>query len=291
MLRIFHISRRKLKTLGLTIRRCKNWPIIVATKLRLAPSPPTIKFRNGLQLQPMPPLKKTWGEVFEPAIADIYHIGSSEPELIIDVGANIGAFSCLAAYLHPHAVVHSFEPSDRHADLLRANIRLNRLANVTVHQKPVTKDSRDVVFYTIGSGGSSGIFLTDHQTSAVKLSSVSLSQIAFAGHESVFVKLDCEGAEGEIIQWLCENLHNLPSRIRLACEYHHWCPVPLEQSLASLRAHGFSATVETPFDECYILASFARQPNSEAGACGKPDAIMLSTLVPSPSLRIPSTDA
>ncbi len=94
----------------------------------------------------MPPLKEAWGEIFEPAIADLYGIRACQPDLIIDVGANIGAFTCLAAYLHPDAQVHAFEPSPPHADRLADNVALNRLANVVLHRKAVTKDGRTMVF-------------------------------------------------------------------------------------------------------------------------------------------------
>ncbi len=201
----------------------------------------------------MPPLRSTWGEVFEPAIADVYRVRACVPDLIVDVGANIGAFSCFAAHTHPKAYVHAFEPSITHADLLAENVAVNQLHNVTLHRAAVTKDGREVVFSQLGAGGASGIILHGNGPSA-KLQSVSLDCIDFTKSHTLFLKLDCEGAEGEIIEWLCAHLPELPSTIILACEYHDWCPVPREELLVTLRSHGFEAEHRTPFDESYLFA-------------------------------------
>jgi FkbM family methyltransferase len=202
----------------------------------------------------MAPLKETWGEIFEPAIADLYGIRTCAPDLIIDVGANIGAFSCLAAHVHPAAQVHAFEPSGPHADLLAENVALNRLNNVVLHRKAVTKDGRAVIFSKFGTGGASGIVLQGDGPS-IRLESTSLDCVDFAPARFLFLKLDCEGAEGEIIEWICANLASLPANINVACEYHHWCPTSLEELLRLLRAHGFEAEPRTLFDESYLFAS------------------------------------
>ena len=249
-----HLAHRKFSAFAATVRACANWPAIVRAKLDSSCRITALQFRNGLQLQPMAPLKKTWGEVFEPAIADVYGILDCSPDLIVDVGANIGAFSCLAAYAHSRAQVHAFEPSSPHADLLEQNVALNRLANVTLHRKAVTKDGREVVFSQLGAGGASGIILQGDGPS-IRLESVSLDCIDFTPARFLFIKLDCEGAEGEIIEWICANLSHLPPRIEVACEYHHWCPIPQEQLIALLRDHEFQAEPRTLFDESYLFAT------------------------------------
>ena len=256
-----HLLFRKLKTLGLTIARCSNWFAIARAKLRLGRDPETVQLRSGLRLKIMPPLRATWGEIFEPAIADLYQIRSASPDLIIDVGANIGSFACLAARLHPASAVHAFEPSEVHAQLLQENVQLNRLTNVTLHRQAVTRDGREVLFSALGSGGGSGIFLHDGGRPTA-LRSTSLATIDFRPFHSLFLKLDCEGAEGEIVEWICANLATLPAKIVIACEYHHWCPVPHRDIVRALREARFRVEEKTLFDESYLFAS--RDP-SEMG--------------------------
>ncbi len=249
----FHLARRKLATFSATIRACSNWPAVARARLDATAKLDALRFRNGLQLQPMQPLQRTWGEIFEPAIADVYGIRDRAHDLIIDVGANIGAFACLAGHLHTRAQVHAFEPSKNHADLLENNVARNRLTNVILYRVPVTKDGREVIFSELGDGGASGIILHENGK-AVPMQSLSLDCVNFSGAGSVFIKLDCEGAEGEIIEWVCTNLAKLPARILLACEYHHWCPIPSTRLLTMLRDHGFQAEPRTLFDEAYLFA-------------------------------------
>jgi FkbM family methyltransferase len=53
---------------------------------------------------------------------------------IVDVGANTGLFTLLAATVNPQATVHAFEPFPPALDLLEANLRSNRLDNVRLHR-------------------------------------------------------------------------------------------------------------------------------------------------------------
>ncbi len=53
---------------------------------------------------------------------------------VLDVGANSGLFSLLAARRHPTVTVHALEPVARVFSLLESNVALNRLDNVTCHR-------------------------------------------------------------------------------------------------------------------------------------------------------------
>lgn len=216
-----------------------------------------LRLRGGLVIKPMPPLRQTWGEIFEPLIADVYGIRDCEPDVIVDVGANVGAFTCFAAHLHPRAIVEAFEPSLAHSNLLEENAKLNDLHNVVLHRHAVTKDGRDVTFSQLGMGGASGLFFHEDGIST-KIKSTTLDCVNFSGRRCVFFKLDCEGAEGEIIEWICSNLAKLPIRIVIACEYHHWCPISREEILRTLKRGKFAAQTKTLFDESYVFASLTR---------------------------------
>jgi FkbM family methyltransferase len=254
MIHLLYVFLRKATTLRLTIMRCSNWPAITLAKLGVSRGPEMLRFRSGLRLRPMQPLTKTWGEIFEAAIADVYGITRHNPDLIVDVGANVGAFACMAAHIHPQAIVHAFEPSPPHADQLEQNAALNGLHNIIFHRLAITKDGRDVIFTVLGSGGSSGLFFHEGGTS-MQIKSTSLDCIDFSRTRFLFLKLDCEGAEGEIVTWICANLHRLPSHIAIACEYHHWCPISRDKILQDLREHGFASQGRILFGEFYLFAS------------------------------------
>ena len=61
-----------------------------------------------------------------------------EGDVVIDVGANIGAFSIpLANLVGPKGAIVAFEPQRQLFQLLSANVALNELSNAFVYQKAV----------------------------------------------------------------------------------------------------------------------------------------------------------
>ncbi len=248
-----HVLRRKLRTVATTIARVRNWPAVSLSRVGLGPPRAALRLRDGPTIEPLHPLRATWGEIFEPAVADLYEIRAARgPDVIVDIGANVGAFTCLAAHCHPQAVVHAFEPSAEHMAQLERNVSANGLKNVHFHPQAVTADGREVRFLVNGAGGSSGLFLPgDHE---VVMPSVSLATLDFSPFRSAWFKLDCEGAEGEIVKWICAHRAALPSTVHVACEYHQWCPVSLPEMQRRLEESSFAVTTPTRFDEQYLFA-------------------------------------
>lgn len=244
---------RKLRTLQTIFAGCGNWPALVVAKLGCGNGGRVVRLRNGLALEVKDSVMKNWGQVFEPAIADIYGIAAADADVIVDVGANLGSFSCLAAWTHRKARVYAFEPQNDQAALLRRNLARNELTNVEIIESPATSDGRDVTFFEQTNEGAANIFESgDGKSRALK--SVTLDCVEFAGGRSAFIKLDCEGAEGELIQWIVEHRDQLPEKVRIACEYHPWCPVTMEQSIDRLTKAGFVVKNEVHFDEPYLFA-------------------------------------
>ncbi len=248
---------RKIITLSTVITRCRNWPELLLAKasIRQSGSPTEVCLRNGLRLRSLGSLKTCWGEIFEPAIADVYGIRKvNAPDIIIDIGANIGSFSCFAAYCHPRAKIHAFEPSHRHGNVLLENAKRNNIENISLHRAPVTADGRAVVFSEMGDGASSGLYLEG--TNAVTLNSVTLAPLLFdlSTSKSAFFKLDCEGAEGEVLPWICDHARELPDRVNVACEYHHWAPIKLPHLIGRLKQSGFKTSAPVIFGAQYLFA-------------------------------------
>jgi len=244
---------RKLKTFRAIIAACSNWQEIALVKLGLSSKPvKEIRLRNGLTIGLDRDIREDWGEVFEPAIADIYGVAASDADLFIDVGANLGGFSCLAAHTHPSARVYAFEPDEESAPQAQRNFTRNNLGNITLVKAPVTEDGREVRFSMQENRGAASIFLPSD--AGLRLSSTTLDCVDFSNAKSLFVKLDCEGAEGEIIDWLIAHRSTLPPRIRIACEYHPWCPIPRSEALKRLKNAGFQADDPVIFDEQYLFA-------------------------------------
>ena len=244
---------RKLRAFLAIYSGCRHWPSVAAARIGIGDGGRTLRLRNGLELQVKDSLCANWGQFFESAIVDVYRVSAAEADIIVDVGANLGGFTCLAAWTHPKARVYAFEPQSDQANLLRHNIERNRLGNVVVAESPVTADGREVVLYRQSNEGASSIYLEgDGQT--VPFVSVTLDSVPLADAESIFIKLDCEGAEGELIEWIAATVARMPQAVSIACEYHPWCPIPIEQSARRLSAAHFDISTEWLFAESYLFA-------------------------------------
>lgn len=129
----------------------------------------TIALRNGLVLTA--PATYSFQSIAETVFLDVYHVAGARDRTVVDVGASIGDFTLVAAY-HSGAVVHAFETEPHLRSALSTNVRNNDLRNVVVHTGAATVASvRNV--------------LSDPSTS-----------------QPIFLKLDCEGCEFDILSGL-----------------------------------------------------------------------------------------
>lgn len=88
-------------------------------------------------------------------------------EVILDVGANIGAYSLIAKTINPNASVHAFEPSENAYSKLMNNIKLNDL-EIQPHKIALSNFSGQQVFYDVKSGTSLGATLSAEMTKNIE---------------------------------------------------------------------------------------------------------------------------
>ena len=244
---------RKFRALRAIYSASRHWPTVAAARLGLGDGGRVLTLRNGLELCVKESLAANWGQFFESAVADVYRVSSAEADTFVDVGANLGGFSCLAAWTHPGARIYAFKPQVDQADMLRLNLERNHINNVDVTEAPVTADGREVVLYQQSNDGASNIYQDRNGTNSPRLS-VTLECAPIAEANSVFFKFDCEGAEGELIEWIADHAAHLPGRAVLACEYHPLCDIPIERSARLLTSVDFRTSIESHFAETYLFA-------------------------------------
>jgi len=101
------------------------------------------------------------GHYYEPDISRVLIQVVGEGDTVIDVGANIGFFSTLAATLAgPTGRVVSFEPDPANRARLTNNLAINGYSNGTVVESPASDKSGMVEFY-LNSDDSGGNALWD----------------------------------------------------------------------------------------------------------------------------------
>jgi FkbM family methyltransferase len=143
-------------------------------------------------------------------------------DVIVDIGAQIGAFSVFASQKAPLGHVYSYEPIPENFQLLKENISINKLKNVTCCQRAVLSTTGDEMMYVekFNSGGHSKY--QRRNNSAIKIKSVTLKDIFETNkiNRINLLKIDVEGSEYEII--LETQKKYLDKIDKIIMEYHDY---------------------------------------------------------------------
>jgi FkbM family methyltransferase len=117
--------------------------------------------------------------------------------VILDIGANVGAFSVWATYRWPGCVVHAYEPIKETYEYLVVNTKPH--SNIITHNKAIgAKDEKERQMYYGGKNrGQTSFYYGDEQRDyGEKVTVLSAKSLP----EAHFVKVDTEGAEVEILE-------------------------------------------------------------------------------------------
>lgn len=192
----------------------KNWPEVLWRFLTRSETGGSFRFRNGLVMR-----YAHWVEVEEVIGTFIRRdYGEAAPgKIVVDVGASLGSFS-LAAAQQGAAKVLAYEAAPESFKILSENIGLNRLQNkIRPLRLGVAGRSGKRAFFLAAFSPLSSFFGKGAKTD---VDCVTLADI-FKEHRLKkldLLKLDCEGAEYEILYRTPAEILAKIKEIRL--EYH-----------------------------------------------------------------------
>ncbi len=159
------------------------------------------------------------GKEYPSALVDIAHL---ERPVVIDCGAHIGTFTLFVKNLNGSARVYAIEPLPQNLRLLKENLQLNAIRDVTVIEKALHSTSADLSLYvTDDDFDRASISSTDDlNRRAVKVAATTLADIVntHALRTIDLLKMDIEGSEYEILRSSFPILFETVRR--LIMEYH-----------------------------------------------------------------------
>lgn len=224
------------------IRTIKNWPTYFLERSHLLREKTifyTLKagpiFKTRSNTPDLGTILEIWAyHVYTPPDVTI-----KPTDIVFDIGAHIGTFSIFAARAASHGTVYSFEPIPENFNILQENIKLNRVTNIQLIPFAVTDQKGEKNLLISASSPGVGSFYQDHGTKQ-RVSSTTLSSFIQDNHipHIDFLKMDCEGAEYDILFHCPQPV--LRSIKKISMEYHDLDQKRNHPPLISfLQKHGF----------------------------------------------------
>ncbi len=193
-----------------------------------------------------------YNEIFVEKSYDYPDLGIVDP-LIIDIGANTGLFTLRMKQLYPEATLLCYEPFPSNFDQLSQNIKQSGLKNVNLINKGAGGKSRSEKLFINKQniGGHSLFELEARSDEFITIDIQSIGELISNLRQKRIhlIKMDCEGAEYEIIKALDVDL---VSDVEVILFESTESVYDLSELLDHLRAIGFS--IEFKENSCNYIA-------------------------------------
>ena len=185
-----------------------------------------------------------------------------EGDVVVDIGAHVGLFTLWILSREPGARVVAVEPSSRTMRYLERNVGLNAARRVTVIQAACGRSSGFAPLFRRRSDMTASLYADRVAGGSVEsVEVITLDEVFARGgvERCALLKLDCEGAEYEIL--LGAPVATLRCAERIVLEYHDGAgghtPVEL---VSSLEGAGFDVSLQPGTDGVHGLLCATRQP-------------------------------
>jgi len=128
-----------------------------------------------------------------------------DDDIILDIGAHIGLFSLFASQFCKNGKIFCFEPIKENYEQLMNNIKINDIKNIVPFNNAVSSKTGKIKIYLNEDESGHSMFLKN--SNYVEVDSISIIDIFEKNiiEKCNFLKLDCEGAEYEIVDLLSKS--------------------------------------------------------------------------------------
>jgi FkbM family methyltransferase len=145
---------------------------------------------------------------FRPAVLELLRWYARPGTLVLDIGANIGAYAVALARMKPEVQIHCFEPNPDMLARLERNVRLNRAHDsVHIHAAAVSHVAGRSAFHVVPRGdGNQGLsalrkeVLGQTRSTPIEVETVTLDETFLAQERAVSaIKIDVQGSELDVL--------------------------------------------------------------------------------------------
>ncbi len=171
---------------------------------------------------------------YEPFSTAIFRSACLVADVVIDIGAHIGYFSCLAASAKPTARVIAVEASPENGKAIASNAALNGF-NIEVHNAAFSNSIGRVDFDITEASDNCGF--SGHPNSPtidrIQIQTITGTELNIEPRQRLLVKIDVEGHELKALEGI-EQLFTESAEVRLLIEFNIKCILSAGQSPSAI---------------------------------------------------------
>ena len=205
------------------LKKIKNWPHVILCKI-VGKNPTRVVLNDGMVISA--PANNTIlamiREIFIDRVYTPYGLDIEKNDVVVDVGANIGLFALYAAAMTRNKV-YAFEPFPENVAYIAQNIATNSINNIIYEQTAISDKIGIAKLYLGAISGGHVLFdntITGQSRNYIEVPTRTLDQVMsmYVLERIDFLKMDCEGSEGHILQAAMNGSLNKIRKI--AMEFH-----------------------------------------------------------------------
>jgi FkbM family methyltransferase len=274
------VVRRGRSLAAQSIAQLANWREALAAfsddlQGKAPEKPLVLRFLNGLELEMMPggigAYTILFPEIFCRRVYEPPEFSFTDAPIIVDLGANVGFFSCKMARQFPRGVIFAVDVMPQYCDLIRKNAARSKLCNINVIEAAIGDGKTDAeIPYWFTQTGYLKVTSTvppGVRATAIKVPSTSLQRL-FDEHDIVecdLLKVDIEGHEYAMFS--AAMVADLRRCRQIALEWHATHAADGPRHIArTLERAGFSILPATTFEGDTGLLYATRNNTSSTAA-------------------------
>jgi FkbM family methyltransferase len=162
--------------------------------------------------------------IYEEYETEIFKNLIKSDTIFIDIGANIGYYTLIAASKIKIGKIYSFEPVPTNFKLLSKNVKINNYSNIKLIQKAVSDNNGNVKIF-LDKTNLGNHSLTQHnvvtESNFIEVKTIKLDSLFYnfkdIVKEDILIKIDTQGAEGLVIAGAQNTL--LKTNIKILMEF------------------------------------------------------------------------
>lgn len=160
---------------------------------------------------------------YEDFSTDIFLNLLKEDSVVVDVGANYGYYTMLAATKNRNGKVYSFEPVKENFNILNKNVVGNGFINIETHNLAISNASGEAIFNVTEASDSAGFYEHPNTKTFEKRTVKTVSLDEFFTEKKVdIIKIDTEGHESYVLDGMTQLIKKNP-KLKLLIEFNPKC--------------------------------------------------------------------